>query len=52
MASRFTINMDYYTMGNQTPVRIENTAGTRMRIGIQGTSSLRYNSKNYEIYMG
>jgi hypothetical protein len=23
-----------------------------MKIGIQGTSSLRYNSKNYEIYMG
>ena len=52
MASRFSINMDYYTMGNQTPVRIENTSGRGMQIGIQGTSSLRYNSKNYEIYMG
>jgi len=52
MASRFPINIDYYTMGNQTPIRIENTVGTGMKIGIQGTSSLRYNSKNYEIYMG
>lgn len=52
MNSRFSINIDYYTMGNQTPTRIENTLGTGMRIGIQGTSSLRYNSKNYEIYMG
>lgn len=52
MNSRFSINIDYYTMGNQTPIRIENTVGTGMKIGIQGTSSLRYNSKNYEIYMG
>lgn len=52
MASRFPINIDYYTMGNTAPVRIENTVGTGMSIGIQGTSSLRYNSKNYEIYMG
>lgn len=52
MASRFPINIDYYTMGNATPTRIDNTIGTGMTIGIQGTSSLRYNSKNYEIYMG
>ena len=52
MASRFSINIDYYTMGNATPVRIANNLGTGMSIGIQGTSSLRYNSKNYEIYMG
>lgn len=52
MGSRFPITMDYYTMGNQTPIRIENPVGTGMSIGIQGTSSLRYNSKNYEIYMG
>lgn len=52
MNSRFPINIDYYTMGNLTPTRIENTTGTGMQIGIQGTSSLRYNSKNYEIYMG
>lgn len=52
MASRFPINIDYYTMGNATPIRIDNTVGTGMTIGIQGTSSLRYNSKNYEIYMG
>ena len=52
MASRFPINIDYYTMGNTTPTRIDNTVGTGMSIGIQGTSSLRYNSKNYEIYMG
>jgi hypothetical protein len=30
MAARFPISMDYYTMGNQTPIRIENNAGTRM----------------------
>ena len=52
MSSRFPINIDYYTMGNQNPIKIENISGTRMSIGIQGTSSLRYNSKNYEIYMG
>jgi len=52
MASRFPINIDYYTMGNATPVRIANSLGNGMSIGIQGTSSLRYNSKNYEIYMG
>lgn len=52
MASRFPINIDYYTMGNATPTRIDNTVGKGMTIGIQGTSSLRYNSKNYEIYMG
>lgn len=52
MASRFPITMDYYTMGNATPIRIDNPVGTGMSIGIQGTSSLRYNSKNYEIYMG
>jgi len=52
MASRFAINIDYYTMGNVTPIRIANTVGTGMSISIQGTSSLRYNSKNYEIYMG
>ena len=52
MASRFAINIDYYTMGNATPIRIANSLGTGMSIGIQGTSSLRYNSKNYEIYMG
>ena len=52
MASRFPINIDYYTMGNTTPIRIANTLGNGMSIGIQGTSSLRYNSKNYEIYMG
>ena len=52
MNSRFSINIDYYTMGNQTPTRIQNQSGTGMSIGIQGTSSLRYNSKNYEIYMG
>lgn len=52
MASRFAINIDYYTMGNTTPIRIANNLGNGMSIGIQGTSSLRYNSKNYEIYMG
>lgn len=52
MASRFPINIDYYTMGNSSPVRIANSLGNGMSIGIQGTSSLRYNSKNYEIYMG
>ena len=52
MSSRFPITIDYYTMGNATPTRIENPSGTGMQIGIQGTSSLRYNSKNYEIYMG
>ena len=52
MGSRFPITIDYYTMGNATPTRIENTSGNGMSIGIQGTSSLRYNSKNYEIYMG
>lgn len=52
MASRFSINMDYYTMGSATPIRIQNNGNDGMKIGIQGTSSLRYNSKNYEIYMG
>ena len=53
MSYRFPISMDYYTMGNTAPVRIQNNNGDNgMRIGIQGTSSLRYNSKNYEIYMG
>jgi hypothetical protein len=52
MALHFPINIDYYTMGSATPTRIDNTIGTGISIGIQGTSSLRYNSKNYEIYMG
>jgi len=34
MASRFPINIDYYTMGNTTPTRIDNTVGTGMSIGI------------------
>jgi len=37
-------------MGNASPIRISNPNG--MYISIQGTSSLRYNSKNYELYMG
>jgi hypothetical protein len=52
MASRFAINIDYYTMGNTTPIRVANNLGNGMRIGIQDRSSLRYNSKYYDIYMG
>ena len=47
---RYPINMDYYTMGNAVATRISNQE--RMLISIQGTSSLQFVSKNYEIYMG
>lgn len=47
---RYPIYIDYYTMGNATATRIENS--DRMKISIQGTSSLQFFSKNYEIYMG
>lgn len=47
---RYPINMDYYTMGNSSAIRISNES--RMKISIQGTSSLQFVSKNYEIYMG
>lgn len=47
---RYPISMDYYTMGSTSAIHISNE--DRMKISIQGTSSLQFVSKNYEIYMG
>lgn len=54
MAQTFPVNIKYHDKYNTAGLDIITPVGATegVRIGLQGTSSLTYTSKNYELYMG
>lgn len=54
MANTFPVSIKYHDKYNTSGLDIVTPAGATegVRIGLQGTSSLTYTSKNYELYLG
>ena len=56
MSETFACTIEFKSKGATTPVMVRTPSGISstdgVRIGLQGTSSLTYNAKNFEIYMG